>query len=760
MAMWAESKPQTLLKWTVTLPTFFPPKQPINPPITNLPIPPPNPPTNPTTSPPSSPFNDFIYTKIIQLSTRAGSPTLAKLAHSHILKTGFRPCMFLKKNLINMYCKFGEIGDARKVLGEMPKRDTTSLNMMVSGYAGLGMWDEAMGVFGEARRCGVGVDKFGYSSALSVCARMREVGVGMTVHGLVVVEGMSGKVFLVNSLIDMYSKCGRFDKAKVLFERCEEVDDVSWNSMIAGYVRVECHGEVLKLFVKMCQRGLDLSSYSLGNVLKSCSNLGNCLEFGRMIHGRIEKGGLNLDVVVATGLLDLYAKNNDLDDAFQVFRHVPDRNVVIYNAMINGFTHDDSLCAELGDEALALFFEMQKKGISPTVCTFSSMLKICNAVKAFDYGKKIHARIIKNDMQADEFITNGLIDLYCLSDSLDDALRCFDLSSNIDDVSWTSMITAYVRRGQYEKASTMFLEALESGIRPDEFMISSMLTACACMAAEKPGEQLQGYALKSGLWSFTAVKNAQVCMYAESGDIDSANLSFNEIKNPNLMSWSIIIRANARYGCANEALQLFDLMKSTEISPNEITFLGVLTACSHAGLVDEGLRYFDSMTRNYGITLNVKHYACITDMLSRAGRLAEAENFILTSKFIDEPVLWRALLSGCRVYKDGTFGARSAKRLMELEPEASSSYVLLHNIYADSGALKSATDVMDLMTNSGVRKEPGLSLIEVGKFVDCFDASDFSHSKSREEDLLNKISKMHHVSEGRVKHASGRRAQL
>ncbi|KAL9270490.1 Pentatricopeptide repeat-containing protein [Drosera capensis] len=300
---------------------------------------------------------------------------------------------------------------------------------------------------------------------------------------------------------------------------------------------------------------------------------------------------------------------------------------------------------------------------------------------------------------------------------------------------------------------TMFLEASASEIRPDEFMISSMLTACACISAAKPGEQLQGYALKSGFGSFTTVKNAQVCMYAESGDIDSAKLSFNEIENPNAMSWSVIMRANAQYGCSNEALQLFDLMKSCRVSPNKITFLGVLTACSHSGLVD-GIRFFDSMTTNHGIAPNVKHYAYITDMLSRAGRLGEAEKFILSLDFADEPTLWCALLSGCGVYKDGTFGARAAKRLMELEPEASSPYVLLHNIYADSGASHFATDGRDLMTNRGVRKEPGLSSIEAGKFVDCFDAGDISHSKTREEDLLNKISKMCHVSEGCAYHSS------
>ncbi|GAB2271907.1 hypothetical protein Dimus_006735 [Dionaea muscipula] len=698
------------------------------------------------------PLDDVAYTKIIQQSTRVGSSTHGKLAHTHMIKTAFRPCLFLRNNLLHMYCKNNEIDIAHKLFDRMRKRDATSWNLLISGYSRVGLYNEAMEVFREARMCGLRLDKFSYSSALSVCAQTRELKLGMLIHGLIVVCGLGDGVFLVNSLIDMYSKCKRVDKAKVLFENCEELDCVSWNSMIAGYVQVGCNKEVLEHFGKMHQRGLCLSSYALGSALKACSNIGNCLEFGKMVHGCLVKGGLDSDVVVGTALLDMYAKNGDLDNAVRVFKLIPDKNVVIYNAMIAGFINEDSIFAEFGDEALALFLEMQKQGISPSVCTFSSILKTCNAVEAFDYGKQIHAQIIKNNVQSDEFIGSGLVELYSLSASIDDAVKCFDLTPKLDVVSWTSMISAYVKNGQYEKASAMFLDVLEFGRKPDEFMISSLLTACVYMCAARPGEQLQGYALKTGFGSFTAVKNAQMCMHAEAGDIDSANLTFKEIKNPNLISWSVIIRSNAQHGCANEALHLFDLMRICEIPPNEITFLGVLTACSHAGLVDEGLRYFDSMTANYGITPSLNHYACVADLLSRAGRLAEAEEFILTSDFVDEPILWRALLSACRVYKNSILGARVAERVIELEPEAASSYILLYNIYADAGAQIPASKIRDLMSNRGVRKEPGLSWIEVGKMVHCFVAGDISHFESQKiysylEDLLNKTKKMHYENE-------------
>jgi pentatricopeptide repeat protein len=266
------------------------------------------------------------------------------------------------------------------------------------------------------------------------------------------------------------------------------------------------------------------------------------------------------------------------------------------------------------------------------------------------------------------------------------------MTPKLDVVSWTSAIAGCVRNQQFENALSLFYHFLANGRKLDAFIVSSVMGACADMAAARTGEQIQGYALKTGVANFTIVKNTQICMYAKSGDIDSARMTFQETENPDVVSWSVMICSYAQHGFAKEALRLFELMTISGIEPNQITLLGVLTACSHGGLIEEGLRHYETMKKDYGITANVKHSACIVDLLGRAGRLEEAQRFIIDSGFEDDPVMWRALLGACKVHKDTDMGKHIADKVIELEPHEAASYVLLSNIYNDVGKKKHASE--------------------------------------------------------------------
>ncbi|OMO88925.1 hypothetical protein CCACVL1_08107 [Corchorus capsularis] len=449
----------------------------------------------------------------------------------------------------------------------------------------------------------------------------------------------------------------------------------------------------------------------MGSVLKACcTNIDIGIMYGEMLHGCIMKLGWDVDIVVATALLDMYAKKGELNHAVNIFQTVPNCNIVMYNAMISRFIEAEDISKECANGACSLFSEIQRRGLKPSKFTFSSMLKACIAVEDIDYGKQIHAQICKHNLQSDEFIGAALIELYSLMGSTEDGLKCFRSTAKLDIVLWTSMIAGHVQNGQVESAWNLFHELLASGIRPDEFIISNMLSACADLVTARLGEQFHGHLMKSGLGNFRTVQNSQICMYSKCGDIDSAAMTFRETMNPDLVSWSVMINGYAQHGYARDALDLFELMKEHGIAPNHITFTGVLFACSHAGLVEEGLRYFESM-KAYGVETNVEHYCCVVDLFGRAGRLAEAEKYIITSGFKDNPVMWRALLSACRVYKDAVTGKRVARKLIELEPQEPSSYVLLYNICADDAVQPLAASVRQLMQQQGVKKEPALSWI-------------------------------------------------
>ncbi|CAL5185715.1 unnamed protein product [Lathyrus oleraceus] len=592
-----------------------------------------------------------------------------------------------------------------------------------------------------------------FTGILSFCAATKNLRLGQAIHASILVNGFNKTMpFALNSLINMYSKCNRIETARFLFDSSDNnlLDDVSWNSIINGYVRLgsnNSYSEAFKLLVRMHRFGFGFSDYTLSSVLTACCCVDNNV-FGKLIHGFGIKLGLDLNVVVGTGLLDMYAKTGCLSEAVRVFERFSWKNDFMYNAMIAGFLQEKSgACYGNAREALGVFGEMRGKGLKCSKFTFSSIVKACVGVGGFEVGRQIHALIFKNGLQGDEFVCSSLVEFYSFFGSIGDGLRCFEMTRKLDVVLWTSAIAGSVQNGQFENALSLFYRLLANGKKLDEFIVSCVMGACADMAAGRTGEQIQGYALKFGVANFTIVKNSQICMYAKSGDIDSARTTFQETENPDVVSWSVMICSYAQHGFANEALRLFESMTISGDEPNQVTLLGVLTACSHGGLFDEGLRYYETMKKDYGIAANAKHGACIVDLLGRAGRLEEAQRFIIDSGFEDDPVLWRALLGACKVHKDTDTGKCIADRVIELEPHEAASYVLLYNLYNDVGKKKRALEVRKLMQDRGVKKEPGISWIEVGNTVHTFLVDDRSHPMSeliysRLGEMLVKIKKI------------------
>ncbi|KAL0719509.1 hypothetical protein Bca4012_068833 [Brassica carinata] len=669
------------------------------------------------------------YTKLVQKSANSGSPLLGKLAHSHMIKSSFKPCMFLLNNLLNMYCKCRELNFARHVFDGMPERNIISFNSLISGYSQMGFHEQSMKVFLEARESNLKLDKFTYAGALGFCGERFDLGLGKLLHGLVLVNGLAREVFVVNVLINMYCKCGEVDQAMSLFDRTDEKDKETWNSLISGYVRVGAAEETLDMLGKMHREGLKLTTYALGSVLKACCSINLKEENGMVIHCYVAKLGMECDVVVGTALLDMYAKHGSLKEAVKLFSSMPVKNVVMYNSMISGFLHTDGeACSE---EALKLFMDMQRQGLRLSPTTFSAVLKACCVGKALEYGKQIHALVCKNNFQCDEFIGSALVELYALMGSPEDGMRCFASTSKRDIASWTSVIDCYVQNEQLESAFDLFRQLFLSCLRPEEYTVSLMMSACADFAALSSGEQVQGYAIKSGIDAFTSVKTSSISMYAKSGNMPLASQIFTEVEYPDVATYSAMISCLAQHGFATDALNLFEKMKTCGFRPNQQAFLAVLIACCHGGLVTQGLDYFQTMWNEYRIIPNEKHFTCIVDLLGRTGRLSDAESLILSSGFQDHPAMWKALLSSCRVYKNSVLGRRVAERLMELEPEASGSYVLLHNIYNESGVNACGEEVRELMRDRGVKKEPALSCIVIGKQAHWFAVADSSHSSSQ-----------------------------
>eukprot|EP01018_Ginkgo_biloba_P015597 Gb_36168 [translate_table: standard] len=597
-----------------------------------------------------------------------------------------------------------------------------------------GRLKEALTIFPHLDRQEVCADVCTYTRLLQGCIQRKALAEGKQLHAFMNKLGFKPDVVLQNQLLNMYVKCGNVEDARRVFDKMTERNVVSWNAMIAGYVQIEHFEKAVALFYQMQLIGMNPSRYTLVSILSSCANL-STLEQGKEIHGHVVKAGFVSNVFVESALVDMYAKCGIMDYARKVFDRMFERNSVSWNVMIAGYARNEQF-----EEALKFFRRMEWEGMKPDEFTFGSILSACADLLVPKTGKEIHARMIKSTFASDIFALCALVNMYAKCGGIEDARNVFDRMSNRDLVSWNAMLAGYAYQGPVEEALEFFQQMECGGIKPDQFTFVSVLCASANIAALEHGKQVHANIIKTGFEFVLCVGNALVDMYAKCGSIESAQKTFDKMHKQNVVSWNAIISGCAQHGRGKEALQLFEQMQWASVKPDHITFIGILSACSHVGLLDEGRHYFDSMTHDHGITPGLEHYTCIFDLLGRAGRLDEAEDLINCMPFEPDVLVWRTLLGACRIHGNEELGKRAAECVLELEPQSPSTYVLLSNIYAAAGRWNDVTKVRNMMKERGVRKEPGQSWIFVKGKVHTFMARDISHPHA--EEIYSKLEEL------------------
>ncbi|KAK8968440.1 Pentatricopeptide repeat-containing protein [Platanthera guangdongensis] len=335
-------------------------------------------------------------------------------------------------------------------------------------------------------------------------------------------------------------------------------------------------------------------------------------------------------------------------------------------------------------------------------------------------------------MLVDHHVVNGLVDAYGKCGFLEDAQRVFDECPSGDIVSFTSMITALSQSGQGEEAMKLFVEMLKMDLKPDSFVCSSLLNSCAILSAHEQGKQIHTHVIKMGFALDNFAGNALVNMYAKCGSIEDGTLAFSEIPERGIVSWSAVIGGLAQHGHGKAALDYFYRMLDEGVPPNHITLTSVLCACNYAGFVNEAERYFNSMEEMFGVRRTLEHYACMVDILGRAGRLGSAMELIESMPFEANAAIWGALLGSSRVHGDVKLGIKAAEMLLVLEPEKSGTLVILTNIYASAGMWSEVASMRRLMKDSMVKREPGVSWIEGKEKVHTFFVGDRNHERSNE----------------------------
>ncbi|PON76476.1 Pentatricopeptide repeat [Parasponia andersonii] len=494
--------------------------------------------------------------------------------------------------------------------------------------------------------------------------------------------------------------------------------------------------------------------------------LRNCTKLTQLkrIHARIVKFSLSQSNFLITKMVDLCEKSGEVEYAGLLFEQVVERNVFLYNTMIRVYAHSN-MCGL----AMILYKQMLRhikaeNPIIPDRFTFPFVIRSCGGLLCIDLGRQIHGQVCKFGPKSHSITCNGLMDMYIKCGSLTDAQKMFEEMSERDViswnsllsgharlgkmrrardlfdempsktiVSWTAMISGYTGIGCYSDALDIFREMQILGVEPDEISIISVLPACAQLGALEIGKWIHIYSDKYGLLRSTSVCNALIEMYAKCGCIDPALQLFNQMLERDVISWSTMIGGLANHGKAQKAIELFREMERAKIEPNAITFLGLLSACAHAGYWSEGLKYFNSMRKDYRLEPEVEHYGCLVDLLGRSGWLDQALQMIKKMPMRPDSKIWGSLLNSCRIHCNLEIAIIAMEHLLELEPDDTGNYVLLSNIYADIGRWESVSKIRKLIRSKSMKKKtPGCSLIEVDNMVEEFVSGDDSKPSTKD----------------------------
>ncbi|KAJ8448000.1 hypothetical protein Cgig2_028876 [Carnegiea gigantea] len=684
--------------------------------------------------------NEFGFSSVLKACSIREDLAFGSQIHGLALVAGFVADVFVANSLVVVYAKCGEFKDSRGLFDEILERSVVSWNALFSCYVQGNLFEEAISLFNEMISTSMNPNEFSLSSMLNACAGRGDGALGRKIHGYLIKLGHEADQFSANALVDMYAKVGDLEDALAAFENIVAPDIVSWNAIVAGSVLHEDHDLALELFCQMKNSGVYPNLFTLSSVLKMCAGL-RLKEQGRQLHSILIKTDINADLFTGVGLLDMYCKCASMEDAEIVFKSMSEKDLIAWNAMISGYSLNED-----EKQALHIFAEMYKAGVGFNRTTISAVLKSTSSLQDIKVCQQVHVLSVKSGLPSDDYVVNSLVDSYGKCGCIEDAAKIFQESSMGDLASFTSMIAAYSQYGQGEEALKLFQTMQGMGLWPDPFACSALLNACANLSAYEQGKQIHVHILKLGFMSDAFAGNSLVNMYAKCGCIDDATRSFSMLHDKGIVSWSAMIGGLAQHGHGKEALRLFDQMIKEGVRPNHVTLVSVLCACSHAGLVSDATQYFESMQDLYGIQPTQEHYACMIDILGRAGRLDEAMDLVNTMPYEANGAVWGAVLGAAKTHKNVELGQRAAAMLFTLEPEKSGTHVLIANLYASAGMWENVSEMRKLMKENKVKKEPGMSWVELKDKVHTFIVGDNSHPRSKEI-----FAKLNELKDGMVK---------
>ncbi|KAL3654282.1 hypothetical protein CASFOL_003963 [Castilleja foliolosa] len=654
-------------------------------------------------------LNEFILPSVLRACSAINDLIQGKKVHARIVKSGFQSDPIVETSLLSLYGETGCLHDACKVFDEMSTRDLVSWSSLISNYVRNGHAVEGLGIFKKMVSQGVEIDSVTMLSVAEACGELGLSRIGKSCHGYVTRRNIIriDHEALVSSLIAMYAKFGDLCSAENLFYNGVYHSVSSWTALISCYNQNAHYLEALLTFVKMLGRKVEINGVTLMNVLCSCARLG-LLEEGKSIHGYVVRNNIELDIdFLRSSLIDLYANCGQLRYSRQIFDNTEDKHLVSWNILISGYVR-----SEMADEALSLFVEMIIRGILVDSFAVASALSACGIIGFSGVGCQIHCLIIKTNLQ-NEFLENALIDMYSKCGFINSANQIFHGTKKDSVITWNSMMCGFSQNGYSNEALNLFDEMCVKNFEMDEVTFLSAIQACSNLGFIDKGKWVHHKVITFGIRSDMYIDTALANMYARSGDLRMARKVFDKMPERSVVSWSSMIGSYAMHGHVDEAISLFNKMVELGIKPNDVTFMNILSACSHAGYVERGKSYFNSMVKDFGLIPNLEHYECLVDLQSRAGDLNGAYEVINSMPFKADARVWGALVNGCRIHNRMDFLENINMDLLNMDADDTGYYTLLSNVYAEGGKWNEATMVRSKMRSLNLKKEPGYSMIEI-----------------------------------------------
>ncbi|KAK1390696.1 Pentatricopeptide repeat-containing protein [Heracleum sosnowskyi] len=598
--------------------------------------------------------------------------------------------------------KNGYICEAQKLFDEMPERNTVTWNAMIRGYFQNGHSDDAVWLYNQMPHR----DIFSYNTMIAGLMQCGDVSGAKEVFDCMPCKD----VVSWNSMISGFVRNGFMSDALSVFDKMVAKDVISWNLVISGLVNIQELELAEKLFGEMGTR--DVVSWTV--IMSGLVNAGRIVEARRCFHEMPVR-----DVQAWNKIIEGYIKVGNVEIAEVLFHKMPGKDWKSWYDIINGLVSRSRI-----HDALRLFSEMPDKCNRSWNSVFLGLVR--NGLV-----KEAHALLEKTPFQDVVSQTNMILGYFDIGE-VENAVKVFELMTIRDTTAWNATIFGLGENDHGEDGIKLYIKMRKENVSVDEATLTSVLTICSNLPSLELGKQAHAQVIKIGIECFISASNALITMYARSGNMDSALIEFSCMRKRDIISWNSIICGLACHGHGEEALEMFRQMRMTEAMPNQITFIGVLSACSHAGLVDQGKYFFDFMKNECHLKPTNEHYTCIVDLLGKYGLIKEALTILdeMRADGFEVPSsVWGALLGACRIHKNLEVGEIAGENVLKLEPSNSGVYMILAEMYMGSGKKLEAEKIWWRMREKGVKKQPGCSWIEVNNNGNVFIAGDSSHPR-------------------------------